>query len=175
MLKKIFRQIYLIGLTCLIAPFATTSSASSLDPGKVIAGWVEKISLKDHTFIIKAKLDSGAKTSSIHAENVQIIQRDGKKWVRFNLVLTDVTGVKHTIVMEKPRIRRVRIKDHNEEPDRRPTVALDICFDGRFHKAEFTLTDRNQFLYPVLLGRQFLKGVAIVDPEDTFLTKATCD
>ena len=162
MLKKIFRQIYLIGLTCLIAPFATTSSASSLDPGKVIAGWVEKISLKDHTFIIKAKLDSGAKTSSIHAENVQIIQRDGKKWVRFNLVLTDVTGVKHTIVMEKPRIRRVRIKDHNEEPDRRPTVALDICFEVKKVSSGSTIATPFKNCLPSNTGyRNWFRSVSV--------------
>ncbi len=149
--------------------------ASSRDPGKVIAGWVEKISLKDQTFIIKAKLDSGAKTSSIHAENIQLFQRDGKKWVRFNLVLKDVEGTSHTLVMERPRVRRVRIKDHDSEPDRRPTIKLEICFDGRFHNTEFTLTDRGNFLYPVLLGRKFLDGVALVDPEHTFLTKATCE
>ncbi len=175
MQKRVGRQAAQLGALLLFNFWIQVGVASSTDPGKVIAGWVEKISLKDQTFIIKAKLDSGAKTSSIHAENVQIFQRDGKKWVRFNLVFKDVDGTLHTIVMERPRVRRVRIKDHDSEPDRRPTVTLEICFDGRYHETEFTLTDRGNFLYPTLLGRKFLVGVAVVDPEHTFLTKATCD
>ena len=158
-------------LLVLTAPLA---HGSSKDPGKVIAGWIEKISLVDPSVTLKAKLDTGAKTSSIHATNVEEFRRDGKRWMRFDLVLTDVDDKPHTVRMDRPKARRVAIKHTDGEHDRRAVVELDICFDGRRHTAEFTLADRSDYIYSVLLGRQFLAGIAVVDPGATFLTQASC-
>jgi len=153
---------------------APLSQGSSQDPGKVIAGWIEKISLADPPLILKAKLDTGAKTSSIHAINVEQFKKDGDRWVRFDLLLTDVNDKKHTIHMETPKARRVRIKNTDGDHDRRAVVELEICFDGRKHLTEFTLANRAEYIYDVLLGREFLQGIAVVDPENTFLTQAGC-
>lgn len=150
------------------------AAASSDNPGKVIAGWVEKISLKEHKNILKAKLDSGAKTSSIHAEDIELFKRDGERWVRFNLIVDNEKGKTRTVALEKMRERRVKIKEHDGNHDSRPVVKIDICFDGRSYPVEFTLADRSEFIYPVLLGRRFLAGIAVIDPESTFLTQAQC-
>lgn len=159
-------------LFVLASPF---SHASSSDPGKVIAGWVEKITFGEKQLIIKAKLDSGAKTSSIHAINVENFKRKGKRWVRFDLLLEDINGKVHKIHMEKPKARRVLIKNIDEETeDRRAVVELDFCFDGRPRKSEFTLADRSGFIYDILLGRKFLAGTAVIDTQATFLTMARC-
>lgn len=156
----------------LVAPY---SNSSSKDPGKVIAGWVEKISFGEEPLIIKAKLDSGAKTSSIYAINVENFKQAGERWVRFDLLLEDADGKEHKIHMEKPKARRVLIKSTDEEnEDRRAVVELEFCFDGRQRKSEFTLADRSGFIYGVLLGREFLAGVAVIDPQSTFLTMAKC-
>jgi hypothetical protein len=153
---------------------APLSLGSSQDPGKVIAGWIEKISLVEHPLTIKAKLDTGAKTSSIHAINVEQFKKDGDRWVRFDLLLTDVNDKQHTIHMETPKARRVRIKNTDGDHDRRAVVELEICFDGRKHVTEFTLANRAEYIYDVLLGREFLQGIAVIDPENTFLTQAGC-
>ena len=153
---------------------APLSQGSSEDPGKVIAGWIEKISLVEPSLTLKAKLDTGAKTSSIHAINVEQFKRDNARWVRFDLVLQDVNDKPHTLHMEKPKARRVRIKNNDGDHDRRSVVELEICFDGRRHVTEFTLADRSEYLYDVLLGREFLRGIAVIDPEYTFLTQANC-
>lgn len=166
-------KVKIIGLLILL--FTTPLAVAGSDlPGKVIAGWVEKISFGNEGLTIKVKLDTGAKTSSIFAKNIKKYKRNGKRWVDFTLVLEDKNEKLHKIPMSAPRIRRVRIKNHDGDPDSRVVVALPFCFDGRSHKAEFTLADRSQYIYPVLLGREFLKGVAIVDPDATFLTQATC-
>ena len=153
---------------------APLSQGSSQDPGKVIAGWIEKISLTEQPPILIAKLDTGAKTSSIHAINVEQFKEKDKRWVRFDLLLEDVNDKQHTIHMEVPRVRRVRIKNTDGDHDQRAVVELEICFDGRKHVTEFTLADRSEYIYDVLLGRKFLQGIAIVDPESTFLTQADC-
>ena len=77
------------GLCVALLLAAPMAHGSSTDPGKVIAGWVEKISLVEPALVIKAKLDTGAKTSSIHAVNVEPFMRDGDRWVKFDLLLED--------------------------------------------------------------------------------------
>ena len=68
----------------------------------------------------------------------------------------------------------MRIKNSDGNHDRRSVVELEICFDGRKHVTEFTLADRSEYIYSVLLGREFMQGIAVVDPESTFLTQAVC-
>ena len=163
------------GLCAAILLLATPlSQGSSQDPGKVIAGWIEKISLVEQPLILKAKLDTGAKTSAIHAINVEQFKKNDDRWVRFDLLLKDENDKQHTIHMEIPKKRRARIKGTDGDHDRRAVVELEICFDGRKHVTEFTLANRSEYIYDVLLGREFLQGVAIVDPESTFLTQANC-
>lgn len=139
---------------------------------KVIAGWLETITLPATGWVIKAKLDTGAKTSSIHATNIEEFKRDGKRWVRFDV--HDSTKKESPVTLERRQIRRVRIKDHDDPATRRSVVELEICLDGRLHKAQFTLADRGNFHYPVLLGRRFLDGVAVVDPAEKYLTSPSC-
>ena len=143
--------------------------------GKVIAGWVERVKVLEGGGIpTKAKLDSGAKTSSIHAEDVERFKKDGERWVRFTLVIEDLDDHVHRVKLEKPVQRNIRVKDHEDEPRRRPIVELPICFDGRTHPVHFSLADRSGFIYPVLLGRRFLDDVAVIDPDATYLTGDSC-
>lgn len=157
-----------------IALLPTAGQASSRTPGKVIAGYVEKLTIKPWDVTVSAKLDTGALTSSIHAEDVERFKKDDEKWVRFTLVLKDSKDKLHRIPAERPLERRVKIKEDDDNHDRRLVVALDFCFDGRERSAQFTLNDRSNYLYPVLLGRRFLEDVAIVDPAASFLTQRNC-
>lgn len=176
--KKPPRMIWVLGLACLALSAPATLYASSKTPGKVIAGWVEKITLPNASSSkltpIKAKLDTGAETSSIHAEDIKTFRRGGKRWVEFTLVLRDSSDKILRIAMKKANQRRIKIKNRDGSHDRRPIVELDICFDGRTHSTQFSLADRSEFIYPILLGRKFLEGIAVVDPQATFLTLANC-
>lgn len=154
--------------------FSASVMASSNTPGKVIAGWVEKVTVVSADSVTKAKLDTGAKTSSIYAVNVENFERNGKRWTRFDLVVTDADDKEKIVSLERKRVRKVRIKGEGDDYDRRSVVMLPICFDGRRYDVEFTLADRRNYIYPVLLGREFLKGRVVVDSEATFLTKAAC-
>ena len=158
----------------LLTVFSSISLAENSPQGKVIAGWVEKVSFDNNNFIVKAKLDSGAKTSSIFAVDIKKYKLKGDNWVDFNLVLQDKDEKVHKLAMSAPQARKVKIKNHDGDHDRRVVVEIPFCFDGRSRKAEFTLADRSEYIYPVLLGRTFLKEVAIIDPDVTFLTTATC-
>lgn len=168
-----FRNLLLLALLALLP---TACLARSAVHGKVIAGWVEKVAvLEGGGVYTKAKLDSGAKTSSIHAEDVERFEKDGERWVRFTLVLEAVDDEVHRIPLEKPVQRNIQIKDHLDDPRRRPIVELPICFDGRTHHEHFSLADRSKFIYPVLLGRRFLDDVAVIDPGEIYLTSESCE
>ncbi|WP_158224710.1 ATP-dependent zinc protease [Agaribacterium haliotis] len=141
---------------------------------KVVAGWVERVCIEGLQEPIKAKLDSGAKTSSIYAENIKPYKKDGKNRVEFTLVLNDSNKKVHRIKLDKPRSRKVKIKNHDGVHDRRVTVELDISFNNKVERAEFTLVDRSEYIYPILLGRRYLGSRVLIDPGQTFLKPSTC-
>ncbi len=134
---------------------------------KLIAGWVESIVLEEGQFSLTAKLDTGARTSSIHAKDIGYFERDSKRWVRFTLLAEEGEGTKaHEI--EAELLRTVKIKRHKLPSMQRPVVSLGFCMNGHYYKTQFTLADRSNYLYPMLLGRRFLKGRLLVDPEVQF-------
>ncbi len=140
---------------------------------KLIAGWLERVTLVASGHVVKAKLDTGAKTSSLHATSIEQIERDGTKMVRFVLEGMSDSG-QPPVTVERKLVRNVRIKEHKAPSVRRPVVEMEICLDGRRYRSQFTLADRSNFHYPVLLGRRFLAGVAVVDPAKKYLTEQGC-
>jgi hypothetical protein len=170
-----------VGLSCLSASLSATTAAAerrkgaeTREAGKQIAGWVERITLLPSRTLALAKLDTGAKTSSIHAEDIERFERGGRAFVRYTLVVKESKTAVHRLERESPVVRKVYIKDHDKQSDARPVVELEFCMNGRRHSARFSLVDRSAFLYSVLLGREFLAGAYVVDPETTFLTGASC-
>jgi hypothetical protein len=154
---------------------AGSKGKTSEDVDKQIAGWLERIRIQPENVVALAKLDTGAKTSSIDAENIELFERGGQDWVRYTLVVKESKKTTLRLPRESPIVRNVLIKDHERGADARPVVELELCMDGRRHRARFSLVDRGAFLYSVLLGREFLAGSYVVDPELTFLTGADCD
>ncbi|QMU60886.1 MAG: hypothetical protein GKR92_03920 [Gammaproteobacteria bacterium] len=170
----LFRSTILLFLLSISGIFSTNLWAK--DPARVIAGWVEKVRIENQEFDVKAKLDTGARTSSINARDIKSFKKDdGQRWVQFTLILIDSKDNKHEIQMEKQRSRRTNIKNHNGEHDKRHVVDIELCFNGRKIITEFTLADRREYIYDILLGRQFLKKTAIVDPKRIFMTTPTCE
>lgn len=140
---------------------------------KLIMGWLESVYLKPWNLRVTAKLDTGAKTSSLHADDIEHFSKDGQDWVRFRLAGED--NSKTPVTVEKPLVRTVWIKERNSQSSKRDVVKLGLCKNGRDYETEFTLVDRSNFNYPVLLGRSFLENVALVDAASTFVYKAEND
>jgi hypothetical protein len=137
-----------------------------------ILGWVERVELLDGQISLKAKLDTGALTSSLDATNIERFSRDGQRYVRF--VLTDADS-ETELTLERPLVRNVRIVQHSGENQRRAVVTLPVCFGPWHEEVEFSLIDRSNFIYPVLLGRTALEGRVLVDSEATFMNYPDCD
>lgn len=137
---------------------------------KPTIGWVENVYLMPWEIKLKAKIDTGARTSSLHAEHIERFKKDGENWVRFRLRTEDSDDKPVDVTIERPVERRIRIKDHDSENDSRAVITLPIMLGNRTIETQFSLADRTKFIYPVLLGRRMLKEHAIVDPSRTFVT-----
>ncbi len=163
---------------CLAISLLTMACAAGAKPApadnRVIAGWVEKVRLAASGDTVKAKLDTGATTSSINAVDIAIFRRDNEDWVRFTLKYENARHEPRAQPLERPLIRKIQIKEHAGENDRRAVVMLGFCFAGRWHEDQFSLVDRSKFVYPVLLGRRFLADATLIDPAATFITEPNC-
>ena len=137
------------------------------DPVRVY-GWREHIQVEGVEEKLLAKLDTGALTSSIHAEEKELYERDGKKWVRFIVSDPRAKEPKRTRI-EAPLVRVARIKEPNAESEMREVVRLSYQLGDRKLRGEFTLNNRSNMLAPVLIGRNCLKDLGWVDPARTHL------
>lgn len=137
---------------------------------KDVVGWVETVKIYPGGIPVKAKLDTGAKTSSLDCECITPFKRDGKDWLSFS-----VKNHKGDIVrLEKPVTRVAHIKRHFGKEQKRYVVKLGICLGTIYREAEVTLVDRSGFNYALLVGRNFLKKDFLIDPSATFLNKPAC-
>lgn len=127
-------------------------------PNNVI-GAVERIYFPPMKSPFVARVDTGATTSSIDAENIKRFERDGQRWVSFTLVNRDT---KEKMDFEKPLSRRVKITRVGEE-EHRLTVNMDVKMGSETFAAEFTLNERHDFEFQGLIGRNILSGRAVVD------------
>ncbi|MBW0146235.1 ATP-dependent zinc protease family protein [Marinobacter arenosus] len=148
-------------------------------------GFVEWVVMNDTNLRLKARLDTGAKTSSLHAVNVEEFQKDNEEWVKFQLPLGDHEDqpsegeIDHEDVVlefERPIHRTVLIKRKGAPSQRRYVVKMEFCIAGTIHETQFSLTDRGNFSYPVLLGRRFMRDDNIlIDSADSFIAQQDCE
>ncbi len=138
-----------------------------------VHGWVEfvELHLDGQPLRVKAKLDTGAKSSSLDATDITPFERDGEHWVRFR---PSRSGLDEAPLIEQPVARYVLIKRHRGPYDRRPVIRLPLCLGDELRTVEVNLTDRGRFIYPLLLGRKALAGLAVVDPARTFVRAPSC-
>lgn len=149
------------------AEIAAVARPVSGDPVQIY-GWREHIAIKGVKEKLKAKLDTGALTSSIHAEEKELFERDGKKWVRF--IVTDPGMKKPTRSrIEAPLVRIAKIKEPAGESVPREVVRLSFQLGDRQLRGDFTLNNRSNMLAPVLLGRSVIKDLGCVDASRTHI------
>lgn len=134
-----------------------TGSALSAEMG--IYGWAEEVIVYPADITFRAKLDSGARTSSINATSIKEFKRGSEEWVRFTID----NGEGETAGLELPIERVVRIREHGGTYQRRPVVAMGICLGDVYKETEINLVDRSNFDYPLLIGRIYMRGDVLID------------
>ncbi|WP_232818185.1 ATP-dependent zinc protease family protein [Zobellella maritima] len=146
--------------------FAAGQGEETLKVGeRWLLGRVEWIWLPALDDKLKARIDSGAKTSSMSATGIEEFKKGEQAWIRFYF-----EHDKHMVQLEAPLSRYVRIRQANSKKlDRRPVVMLDVRLGSLEKTVEFTLKDRTRMNYPVLLGREFMARDILIDPSRLFV------
>tara|TARA_R110000782_G_scaffold124850_13_gene216372 strand:+ start:1879 stop:2397 length:519 start_codon:yes stop_codon:yes gene_type:complete len=142
-----------------------------------VLGWLESAVIKPWGIKVRAKLDSGALTSSIHATHIETYEIGDETWVKFTLTQPknkSGTQVETKIIVEKPVIKETKIKEHSGDSMLRYVVEMKLCLNGRNYITPVTLVDRTNFHYPLLLGRRTLKNNVLIDPSKTFTANKSC-
>lgn len=164
-MKKTKHIFYLLVLIMMPSYAAAKSSEFQ------VLGWVENAYLSDPGIEMKAKLDTGAETSSLDSRIVKKFRKDGKRWVRF--AITDrESGEEYILVRE--RVRTIGVVQHDGSTQTRPVVMMNVCIAGEKLETEVSLIDRSEFIYPLLVGRKALSTFALVDSSETFLGQESC-
>lgn len=140
-----------------VSPVSATQVKKTHSLG--IIGEIEPVYLPPMKGALSARIDTGAQGSSVDAQNIQEFEREGKKWVSFD-VTNPKTGETHHF--EKKIYKQVGIK-RQIESESRLVVLMTIKIGKEKLTMPFSLADRSKFKHPVLIGRNILKGRAIVD------------
>lgn len=156
---------------CLSLVFSFPPALASQPAAVPVAGWIERARLSPGDIILEAKLDTGARTSSLHAVNPRHFERDGKNWIAFDVLGNDGRSVH----FEQPVVRIAHIKSAPGIVEARPTVMLGICIGSVYRVTEVNLVDRSSLTKPLLIGRRFLKDRLRVDLGHRYLLEPVCD
>lgn len=137
--------------------------------GLTTIGWREWVALMDfENTPIKAKVDTGAKTSALHAYYVTPFERNGATWVEFGIhPLQDSLNTE--LRCEALVIDRRRVRDSGGHSELRYVIQTQLLIDGHTFPIEVTLTDRENMRFRMLLGRSALKHLYLVDSSKSFL------
>ncbi len=131
----------------------------------MVVGWRELVSLPELGLAgIPAKIDTGARTSSLHAHVLDDFQRDGERFVRFAV---DWGGVRHHC--EAVHVDLRGITSSNGESQERFVIKTPLSIGSLIFRAEISLADRSQMQFPMLIGRTALRRRMMVDSGHSWL------
>lgn len=137
---------------------------------KQIIGIYEKVALPVHGLVLTAKIDSGARNSSLHAVNIKLFQQNDREWVSFDTV----NGSGGMIHLSAPVHRIASVKRHSGKSQKRPVVIMSVCIDRILRNVEVNLIDRSILNHPLLIGRSYLEGRFLIDVSKKYLFKPNC-
>ena len=136
---------------------------------KIVVGWREWCDLPRLNLPkMKVKIDTGARTSALHAFNIEPFIKDNKKMVRFDVHPIQGND-EYSVHCETELVDRRLVTSSNGETELRCVIKTTCHIGKRAWKIELTLTNRSSMRFRMLLGRKAMKRHAIVDPGSSFL------
>jgi ribosomal protein S6--L-glutamate ligase len=117
---------------------------------------------------IKARVDSGAKTSALHAKNIAPFIKEGQNWVKFDINPIQ-NNVKTIIHCEAPLVDKRVVKSSSGFREQRYVIQTSLDIGNSKWVIEMTLTNRDSMGFRMLLGREAMSGRVLVDPEQQYL------
>ncbi|MFY8327697.1 ATP-dependent zinc protease [Pseudoalteromonas sp. ZZD1] len=131
---------------------------------KITVGWREWLSLPELGIAkIKAKVDTGARTSCIHAINIEEFDREGEKWVKF--IAQPLQNDEHTEVVCEAKVKKIKyVTSSSGERQLRYFIETMLHAGNNSWPIEVTLTRRSNMKFRMLLGRTAMENRIVVDP-----------
>jgi hypothetical protein len=132
------------------------------------AGWREWVGL-DGLGVnrIKAKLDTGARTSAIHAFDVESFSRDGERWVRFSIHPLQKND--NVAIACEERVADIRtVSNPGSRRERRYIIRTELSVGGESWPIDLSLTNRDEMGFRMLIGRTAMSGKLLVDPDHSY-------
>lgn len=111
---------------------------------------------------IEAKIDTGAFTSSLHCHRIEEFKKNNISWIRFNLLDPEHPAYNDKLI-EFPIFDSREVKSSNGLSELRFFIKTEIVLFDTVYKIEFSLTDRSEMKYPLLIGRKFIRNKFVVD------------
>lgn len=137
---------------------------------KTLIGWREWAELPDwdlsNRFAVKAKIDTGARTCALHAEEIETFDKKGYLFVRFR---PPHPGGVNGPLIETPLIDIRKIRSSNGIDTERPVVRTQLKLGDFQFQADITLINRDIMGFKMLIGRQALRRLFYIDPNKSFL------
>ena len=128
-------------------------------------GWREWVFLPSYNdFKLKAKIDTGARTSAIHATNIQVYPKNGSEMVKFKIYQSNFF-----LDIDTELVSYKKIKSSFGQTETRPTVHMKIQIGGEIWLTEITLAQRAKLTYPMLIGRNTLNKKHIIHSHRSYL------
>lgn len=138
-----------------------------------IIGWREQLALPDLGIPeVKAKIDTGARSSALHAFDVETFERDGKPMVRFK-VHPYQRDAQRSVTAEAELIDQRQVRNSGGQAQVRPVIETTVEINGYTFPIELTLTNRDAMGFRMLLGRQAVRRRFLVDAGRSFLHSST--
>ncbi|MDH3226905.1 MAG: ATP-dependent zinc protease [Thermoleophilia bacterium] len=132
-------------------------------------GWREWVSLPDFGVLrIKAKVDTGARTSTLHAFGLELFDRNDDEWARFSIHPRQ-RSTEAAVTVEAPVSGWKRVRSSNGQSEHRPVLLTPVGLLGREWPIELTLSNRDQMGFRMLLGRQAVRRRFLVDPGRSYV------
>lgn len=136
---------------------------------KRIIGWREWVAIPDlGIHQIKAKVDTGARTSALHAEEIRIMKKGSKRFVRFK-IRPFQRNAKIEIEARAPLVEKRQVRSSSGHETIRPVILIPVLLAGEMQSIEVTLVNRDMMGFRMLLGREAIRGRFIVDPARSFI------
>lgn len=127
-----------------------------------VFGWMEYVSLPGlGLYQVKAKLDTGARTSAIHAQDIELFDQNGEEWVRFQTIADWDAPQAALQTVEAPVLHVREIKNTSGIPEERLVVKTKARFGKRLWTVDVSLADRTNMSFPMIIGRAALKNHAV--------------
>ena len=148
---------------------APISSTQAVEEAATLIGWREWVAFPAWGLdAIKAKIDTGARTSALHAHRIERYRLGGAPWVRFWLHPLQKTTVPD-LVCNAEIIDQRRVSDSGGHQEQRLVIATQAEIGGHCWPIEITLTNRETMLFRMLLGRTAMRKRFLVNPARSFV------